>query len=323
MNKISIIVPIYNVEQYLSACIESVINQTYENLEIILVNDGSTDSCAEICENYSRKDSRIQLIHKENGGLSDARNIGFENSTGNFISFIDSDDIIAPNFCEKMLQIVLKYDADIVECNFMKFDAEEMPSYHFNNEKFLEKTYHTENALQLLMTEQIKQMACNKMFAQKVLQGINFEKNKKHEDEFWTYQVIGNSKGVVKINDVLYFYRQNPTSIMGTNYNISRLDGLLALKERIIYMKNYFPKVENIAIKMFCTGSLWHYQQIEKNKEIDPQKVFRKKIWNDLKAYNKISIYQNWKLKEIFWFQFFINAPNVFAKLRNYINIGI
>ena len=115
--KISVIVPIYNVEQYLRKCIDSIINQTYKNLEIILVDDGSWDNSPRICDEYAKRDNRIKVIHKKNGGLADARNTGLKMITGNYISFIDSDDYIEKTMYEKMIKVILKYNADIIECN--------------------------------------------------------------------------------------------------------------------------------------------------------------------------------------------------------------
>ena len=124
MNKISIIIPVYNVEKYLSTCLNSVINQTYQNLEIILVNDGSTDACPKICEEYATKDNRIKVIHKQNGGLSDARNVGLKQTTGNLVSFVDSDDVLALDFYQKLINVLIKNNADIAECGFLKFENE-------------------------------------------------------------------------------------------------------------------------------------------------------------------------------------------------------
>ena len=122
MKKISVIIPIYNVEDYLPQCLDSVIHQTHENLEIILVNDGSTDSCTKICDEYAAKDNRIKIINQENGGLSVARNTGIRTATGDYIAFIDSDDWIVPNFCEILLITALENNAEMVECGFTKFE---------------------------------------------------------------------------------------------------------------------------------------------------------------------------------------------------------
>lgn len=320
--KISIIIPVFNVEKFLPKCIDSIINQTYKDLEIIIINDGSTDSSPMICNNYAFNDSRIKVIHQKNGGLSDARNTGLKIITGGFVCFVDSDDFISTEYCELMLLGLLKNNVEIIECDFLKFKEEEAVSKYHRIEKRIE-FYETEKALELLMKENIKQMVWNKLFTVKVIEGFLFETGKYHEDEFWTYKVIGNSKGIIKICDVLYFYRQNPTSIMGKSYNLSRIDGLLAIRERVYFMQKHFPKLENLSIKIFCLASLWHYQQLVRNKQLDLNSTFKKKMHLEVKEYNKISILMKWKFKEIFWFKFFIFSPNICSKFRNSINVGI
>ena len=126
---VSIIVPIYNVEQYLDRCIESLVTQSYINLEIILIDDGSKDTSGDICDLWAQRDKRIRLVHKENGGLSDARNKGLDIATGDIISFIDSDDYISKYFYEKLINIMEQTDSDIVECQFKKFNENERVNY--------------------------------------------------------------------------------------------------------------------------------------------------------------------------------------------------
>ena len=323
MNKISIVIPIYNVEKYLPQCLDSVINQTHPNLEIILVNDGSTDSCGEIGEGYAAKDPRIKVIHKENGGLSDARNAGIKVATGEYIAFIDSDDWIVPNFCDSLLQTALQKKAEIVECGFSKFQNESEINVKRIDSQNTILVYDTEEALKLLMKETIKQMACNKLFKKDIIEGVLFENNRKHEDEFWTYQIIGNAKRIVKTNDILYFYRQHSQSIMGRNYNVSRLDGLLALEKRIQYMAEKFPDSKDLAVKIFCFASIYHYQKLASNSEIDFNKKHRKEILTNIKKYLPPNSYKMWSIKEIFWINFFMFAPQYCAQLRNELKIGI
>ena len=323
MNIITIIIPIYNVEQYLPQCLKSVINQTYQNLEIILVDDGSTDACPQICEEFALKDNRIKLIHKKNGGLSDARNAGLKRATGDFISFIDSDDFVAVDFCEKLLKALLENTADVAECDFLAFDNDQDLEKFSTDTKEKIEVFETEAAVELLMKEYFKQTVWNKLYRREVLGHFEFPVGKINEDEFWTYKVFGNAKKIVKIPDVLYFYRQQEGSIMAQQYSIKRLDGLTALQERIDYMKENFPNLENLAIKIFSFGSLWHYQKIDKHSKIDQEMVYRKKIVACVKAYNKRSIFKPWKIKEVFWYQFFITAPNLCAKFRNFISVGI
>lgn len=317
-HKISVIVPIFNVEKYLSACINSILTQTYQNLEIILVNDGSTDSSLKICDDYALKDNRIKVIHQKNAGVAEARNMGLKNITGDFLSFVDADDIIVENFHETMLRSIIETKADIVECGFRKFENKiELQLLPANTKPF--EIYSTISALELLMKEKLKQVLWNKLYNVEVLKGVWFEKGKINEDDFWTYEVFGRTNKIAQIFDVLYCYRQHSESIMGKPYSLQRLDGLTALEERIIYMKEHFPTLENLAIKIFSLGSLWHYQQVDENPEIDPEGIYRKKIVNRVKKFNKQSIFTQWKPKEIFWYQFFINAPNICVKFRNRI----
>lgn len=323
MNKISVIIPVYNVEKYLSACIESIINQTYQDLEIILIDDGSTDASGKIMDGYNLIESRIKVIHQNNAGVAVARNTGLQNVTGNFISFIDADDVIAPTFYEKMLKSLIENEADIVECDFIRFaNFNELVEHPYFGEP-VEKIFDTEKALELLIKEEIKQMPCNKLFTAKVNNGITFPPGKKHEDDFWAFQIIGNAKKVVQHDEVLYFYRTHVESNMGRPYNLTRLDGLAAVEERIGYMKVHFPRLENLAIKSFLQGSMWHYQKISKHAEIDPQMVNRKNILKAVKHYKMNASFREWKFKERCWFQFFLTAPDLFAKFRNGINIGI
>lgn len=323
VNKISVIVPVYNVEKYLAECLESIVNQTYKNLEIILVNDGSTDSCAQVCNEYALKDHRIKVINQKNGGLSAARNTGLQIVTGDFISFIDSDDLIAADFYQKLLQISIENKADIVECDFSKFEtpAEIERTVMPFRESF--ELFKTEKALELLMREYLKQVVWNKIYRKEIIQDFQFPVGKINEDEYWTYKVLGNSKKIAKIPDVLYFYRQQGSSIMGREYSVKRLDGLNALEERIKYMKINYPNLENLAIKIFSFGSIWHYQQINKKPQIDPKGIFRKKILNSVKKYNNSPMFKRWKATEVFWYQFFIIAPNFCVKFRNFIRVGI
>ena len=317
MDKISIIIPIYNVELYLPQCLDSVINQSFRNIEIILVNDGSTDSCRQICEDYAAKDQRIKVIHKKNGGLSDARNVGLNQATGNFISFVDSDDILSIHFCEKLLKTLLENDAGIAECDFLCFEKDQDLEKFASNPEENTEVFETEVALELLMNENLKQMVWNKLYRREVVGDLQFPVGKINEDEFWTYKIFGNSKKVVKITDVLYFYRQQTESIMGKQYSLKRLDGLQGLEERIGYMSKNFPKLENSAVRIFCTGSMDHYIKIDQNPKIDPQKTFRKKIVENLKKYDQRSILQNSDWKGVFWYHLFTQAPNLYAKLRN------
>ena len=165
MPLISVIVPIYNVEKYLDRCVDSIINQTYKNLEIILVDDGSPDNCPQMCDDYAKKDSRIKVVHKENGGLSDARNVGMEVATGEYVSFIDSDDYISLDFYETLLETIVDNDSDIVECGVVKFYEDN--SFDKYSDDLKVTNYDTVDGLEGLINENpFKQHVWNKLYNQ-------------------------------------------------------------------------------------------------------------------------------------------------------------
>lgn len=263
MSLISVIVPIYNVEKYLDKCVDSIINQTYKNLEIILVDDGSPDNCPKMCDDYAKKDSRIKVVHKENGGLSDARNAGMKVATGEYVSFIDSDDYISLDFYETLLQTMIDNDSDIVECSVVKF---------YENEKFDEYSddlkvtnYETVDALDGLISENpFKQHVWNKLYKSSVALDIPYAVGKLNEDEFWTYQVFGKAKKVTRINQTMYYYFQRNGSIMGNGYNIRRLDALEGKMNRQTYIEKNFPILTTKAKVDLYGSCMFAYQSVLK-----------------------------------------------------------
>ena len=211
---ISIIVPIYKVEKYLCRCVDSILNQTYVNLEIILVDDGSPDDCPQICDDYAEKDNRIKVIHKENGGLSDARNAGMEIAKGKYISFIDSDDYVSLDFFETLYNTIITENSDIVECSVVKF----YENNHFDSisDDFSVRNFSTVGGLSALISETLfHQHVWNKLYKSELVLDIPFAVGKLNEDEFWTYQVFGRAKRISRINKTMYFYFQRSNSIMG------------------------------------------------------------------------------------------------------------
>lgn len=240
---ISIIVPIYNVEPYLHRCVDSLLRQTYKDFELILVDDGSPDNCGRICDEHVTADSRVRVVHKPNGGLSDARNAGLAIAQGEYIAFVDSDDWVAKDYLERLLAALLETGADICECDVFRTSGEEPSAEHGNP-----AVYETSEALkQLIHDGSFHQHVWNKLYRRDVIADILFPKGKTNEDEFWTYQVFGNAKKVVKIQDVLYFYFQRPGSIMGETYSLKRLDALEAKLQRQQYIDSKFPKLSQQA----------------------------------------------------------------------------
>lgn len=234
---ISVIVPVYNVEPYLKECLDSIINQTYKNLEIILIDDGSLDNCGKICDEYAKKDNRIKVIHKENGGLSSARNAGLDIAEGEYISFIDSDDYVAENFIETLYKLCVENDCDISECDFLKFENDVVIQ-----EKITEIQCYTSNEVQhkIYSEEYVKTIVVwNKLYKKYLYENMRFPLGKINEDEFITYKVLYNCKSNIAVtNEQLYYYRYNAQSIMGRKFNERRLDVLEAFEERKQFYKD-------------------------------------------------------------------------------------
>ena len=192
---ISVIVPVYKVEKYLEKCIESIIKQTHTNLQIILVNDGSPDNCGKICDEYAKKDSRIEVIHKINGGLSDARNVGINRANGRYIGFVDSDDYIKEDMYEKLINLIKEYDADISICNL--YDVIDGKKYVRNNENGIQEYSRLEILKEVLLDKNIQSYAWNKLYKKELFDEIKYPIGKKYEDIGTTFYVFEKCNKIV------------------------------------------------------------------------------------------------------------------------------
>lgn len=237
---ISVIVPIYKVEECLCRCVDSLLAQTFSDFELILVDDGSPDRCGGICDEYAKLDSRIVVIHKENGGLSDARNAGLAVARGEYIAFVDSDDWVAPGYLDKLHAVLCDTGADICECEVFRTDGESCGETGSGDVQI----YDTVSALaQLIQEGAFYQHVWNKLYRRETIGDIFFPKGKTNEDEFWTYRIFGRANRVAKIDNVLYNYFQRPGSIMGSGYSLKRLDALEAKAQRQHYLEEFYPEL--------------------------------------------------------------------------------
>ena len=235
---ISVIVPVYNVENYIEKCINTILEQTYHNLEIILVDDGSIDSCPIICDEFANKDSRIKVIHKNNAGPSAARNAGIIIAEGEYIGFVDSDDYIHSKMYEVLYQNLKIYNADISVCNFFKVND----SYFQDspNEKEKVFTYNSLEAMRLFFGPLNETMVIpvNKLYKRKLFENIRFPYGKYHEDEYIMPLILDEATIIVYTDISLYFYLQRDTSTMGKMFNRTRLDALEAYELRVKLFKH-------------------------------------------------------------------------------------
>lgn len=225
---ISVIVPVYNVENFLDICVASVISQSYSNIEIILIDDGSTDSSGKLCDEYAKKDSRIRVIHQKNNGLSGARNTGMNAAKGDYFCFVDSDDVIHRDFIKILYNCLKEYDSDIAVCDYVKF-SKDMP----DDNRSVTETYTVWSDIQAInemcIDGRLIPVVWNKIYKRKLFDNISFPVGKIHEDEFVTPQILTKVTSFPVCNAELYYYRQREDSITGSQ-NRSDIRHLSAIK---------------------------------------------------------------------------------------------
>lgn len=236
MPTISVIVPVYKVEKYIHRCVDSILGQTFADFELILVDDGSPDNCGAICDEYAAKDSRVVVIHQENGGLSAARNAGidwaFAYSDSQWLSFIDSDDWVHPEYLQRLLDAAVENGVSVSICGYAETDGTEpeispetLAPVIWNTEDFYVK--HNVNAT----------IACGKLYRKECFRQVRYPLGKLHEDEFTTYKILFAFSAVAYIPAPMYFYYTNPNSITHTGKNQFREDKFLCLEEQIAFFQ--------------------------------------------------------------------------------------
>lgn len=242
---VSIIIPVYNVQNYIHVCLDSVVNQTYSHLDIVLIDDGSTDDSGKICDRYAARDSRIRVIHQQNLGAANAKNAGLDIAKGDFITFLDSDDWVEHNWIERMLCASETYDADVVECSFLMEYT--MGTEHGSNQTELSPTsFITEEYLRMYPQMWTCALFWNKLFKAALISDVRFHKERRCiDDEFFTYKAITGAKKVLRINDELYHYRQRRSSVTQTGEMLYQrtIDDIDILAERHEWMKEHYPGI--------------------------------------------------------------------------------
>jgi len=275
-DKISIIIPVYKVEEYLPRCIDSLRNQSFQNLEIILVDDGSPDNSGKICDEYALKDSRIKVIHKENGRAYDARNKGLDIATGDFIGFMDSDDFIHPEMYQSLYNLLVKYDADIAQCSFIKVkNGEIIPPIYDNSPRVLSNVA----ALAQLHSDASVGFAViwNKIYKKELLQDVRFKKAFIHDDEFFTYKLFYAASKVVTVDSQFYYYYQSPNSMIRSPFSEWKMEYAEAMEERLAFFKEKgMMDLYTLAQKKYCLWIL--YFNYIYSKELQNFPEFKKSL---------------------------------------------
>lgn len=288
MELISVIVPIYNVQNYLKRCVDSITNQTYSNLEIILVDDGSTDTSGEICDQYAKQDERIIVIHQENGGLSQARNSGMKIMTGNYVVFIDSDDFVSEDYVEYLSLLINQYDADISVCCHKKF----YENRYFDENKgkideFKTKVFSGEEAVEdLCYQKHLYNSAWAKMYDTKLFDGISYPVGCLYEDLGTTYKLFLKSKRIVMGYEQKYFYFQRQNSIMHFKFSYRNMDRVILSKQLYDDVKDISDALKKAASSRFFISNIQVLREIpyEAREFIEE----RKQIEQNIKKYRKL-----------------------------------
>lgn len=247
-NKISIIVPVYNCEPYINKCIDSLICQTYKNIEIILVDDGSTDAGGKICDNRAKNDNRIKVIHKHNGGLSSARNMGMKYASGDFLMFVDSDDWVEHNFCETALSEIERNGVSLVSFGLRYVYKDHLHECFISEPRIMsasESILYTIND-----KEPVFNFVCNKIFSRTLFEGITFPEGYRFEDIAVTYRLIDRAKTIFVSNAVLYDYLQRDGNITSTYNDVKSISNRFDIwLERLKFLKIHYPEVYMAALK--------------------------------------------------------------------------
>lgn len=318
---ISVIVPVYNVEEYLDRCVKSIVTQTYSNLEIILVDDGSSDNCPAMCDVWVERDSRVKVIHKENGGLSDARNAGMAIAIGEMIGFVDSDDWISPDMYQLLYQRMVDDDSDITVCGVEMRWGDGVPP------RMLTKpgscVLNCAEAMEAIVQETwLKQPVWYKLYKAELIRDIPFPVGKYHEDVFWSYQAVARSRRVSVFDTPCYYYSQRFGSIMGEGYSLKRLDGLEAKVTRLAYVEEYFPQLVCSAKCELLFSCMYAFQMCLKNLPPAEIALAQRKIKEAINLMRPFYPEKTMSIKQRVWFYTAQLSFEMTCKLRNRLKIG-
>src|SRR5690625_1112097 len=253
---ISIIVPVYNIEAHIRKCLDSILNQTFTDFEVIVINDGSTDQSGEICEEYAKLDKRVKVIHQGKKGVSAARNAGVNHATGNFIGFVDGDDYIEKNMYKNLYEACTEMGSEISVCKLGREIKGEMI-----NE--IHEYYTLEMNNEEAMTELFKCVLyrfslCNKLFSKRCFEAITFPVGRIHEDLATTYKLFASAEKVVYLNFIGYIYVKRKESILTKSYYEKRLDAFIGWDEIIEFMRQKYPQLFNIVNCCFTYSCVDH-----------------------------------------------------------------
>lgn len=285
MSLVSVVVPIYKVEKYLCRCIDSILVQTHQNLEIILVDDGSPDNCPVICDEYAKKDTRIKVIHKTNGGLSDARNVGMRAARGDYLMFVDSDDWIEKKAVEILYQLLISHDAQIAVGGMQRVEDK--------TNRILRSDFNgTENIVSMTQIQAMKAFfengcaAWGRLYRRSIHSEIEFPVGEINEDEAIVLSLLERCNIVVQTNEIFYNYRCRAESITTASFSDAKLAWYRHCEQNLEWIKMHYPELEHCAAERLCSSIMWSLTEIALAEVYNPAWVDELK--NCLTAHYKL-----------------------------------
>lgn len=292
--QISIIVPVYKVEKYLEHCVNSILNQTFDDFELILVDDGSPDGCPQRCDEMAKKDNRIIVIHKTNGGLSDARNKGIDIAKGKYIAFVDSDDYIACDMYEKLYNNLKQNNADIAMCRAHNIYDDDFEHHKYNEGEI--RVFLNDDILKALYSKKLDNFAWNKLYKRELFQNIRYPYGKIYEDLFTTYKLLDLSNCVVTDASKMYYYRIRKDSIMGKARRVINVDKFEAFAEIEKHFKDR-THVLNMAFEYACNDLMSDVFKVIGAQSVKENKPF----FDELKLFVKQHRLKKSKAGKVLW----------------------
>ena len=313
---ISVIIPIYKVEKYLCRCVDSVLAQTYTNMEIILVDDGSPDNCPVMCDEYARQDSRVKVIHQENAGLSGARNAGIDMAQGQWLAFVDSDDYLAADFLEQLYQACVDTDSSLSVCRWEYVRGETIPEHGtgetrvYTGREMLANLYVPDGAYFVV--------AWNKLYRKELFEDIRYPLGRIHEDEATTYRIYDKVKKAAYVDRSLYGYFVTPVSIT-RGFNPKRMDWVTAVAERLDFFEQKgYTELMVPGLQALADGSIdiWFGLRDQLPGSEKQQEEIRTLIREGLRRVKK---YGKFPLRTEIGYRLFLTWPGLYRRLLNQV----
>ena len=321
---VTVVVPVYNVEKYVGQCLESILNQSYANIEVIVVNDGSKDSSADICKRYADSDDRVLLINKENGGLSSARNAALDNVHGKYLMYVDSDDYIKPGMIENMVAVAEKECVDLVKCNFCRCTQDGIED-NCDDDTGTIKLFSAEESVENFLTAPYSSRKCfritvwDSLYLFDVVKEIRFPEGKLYEDGYYTPVVLLNCRKTAHIDTSFYVYRQNNSSIIGNGFSEKSLKSIDDWEFIYNHINEKMPRFSVIAAGLWLNKLIRTYENIISDDTVDKNNYYknyiRERLLSNSELFKKTKQYKTFKQKikiitkkpDLFYEQFVLN----------------